>query len=701
MTLFTNPRHWFLFAIFAGVFATTVQATTSPITITTFRANNGEMIIRNRTVTLTLSASSSAGSITAMELGDSIIQKFNKAQPYKKSLSYTLTGTANGLQMIAVRFLDSKGNVSDQASANVDIVPNFQTLAPLSTGTTLSMSLRHGVGSWTQLQPAVSDTDTPIVNFSTAEGDILMQLTPAKAPLTVANFLEYVKNDAFDYSFIHRSVPGFVIQGGGWYLDLNNNNTITKVASYGTVPNEFGTSNTRGTIAMALTGSDTNSATSEWFVNLVDNSASLDPQKFTVFGKVLDSSMPVVDTIAGLPVTDQTLTLGAVFNELPLMGWTSGQQLQVQNLVLVYSTTRFVFTVIQQIPGVLATINKTELDLTPSGKATSGTGSIIIRAATLDGRILDFPVVVDVNTYEPMLNGGLDKTVSTKVNTPVDIPIPVSNPENSPLTWNLSVPTTGSCALLPVVDPNTRTVHYTPQLNFTGTDTFTIQVTGSNADPQKVGTDKITVTVIIPHVPMLNRGLGKTVIIKENTPIDIPIPVSNPNNSPLTWNLSTPTTGSCSLLPIVKSNTCTVHYTPKLNFFGTDTFTLQVTGSNTDPQKFGTDKITVTVIVQHVNQLPTIIAPVNFPVVGGTTATFGVTVGDVETSATNLQLTCVSNNPAIFSKGSIILGGTGTARTVQLIPSSISKSGTATLTLTVTDGDRGRNTAKVLVPFQP
>ncbi|MEI8340687.1 MAG: peptidylprolyl isomerase, partial [Verrucomicrobiota bacterium] len=284
------------------IFSATIHAgATSPITASTFRINSGELIVRSRTVLLTIDAASSQGKITAMQLGDSVSGQLGNMQPYKTSMPYTVTGTATGAQVIYIRFLDSKGTLSDQYTVPVHILADFPLFPALTTGTTPTISIRRGSYSWVKLTPAVVDTGDPIVRFSTNSGDILMRLYPSKAPLTVANFLNYVNNNAYDYSFIHRSVPGFVIQGGGWFVDTNNNYNITAITTYGTVANEFGDSNTRGTVAMAKLAGDPNSATDEWFVNLADNSTNLDNQNggFTVFGKVLDSSMPVIDGIAG------------------------------------------------------------------------------------------------------------------------------------------------------------------------------------------------------------------------------------------------------------------------------------------------------------------------------------------------------------------------------------------------------------------
>lgn len=148
-------------------------------------------------------------------------------------------------------------------------------------------------------------TDT-IVRMKSAFGDIDVKLHPESAPKTVANFLRYVLDGEYDKTFIHRSIPNFVIQGGTFALD---NNGLVRVSQYRAVVNEFNISNTRGTLAMAKLSNDPNSATNGWFFNLKDNnsgtatSGNLDLQNsgFTVFGTIING-LDVMDTIAGLPV---------------------------------------------------------------------------------------------------------------------------------------------------------------------------------------------------------------------------------------------------------------------------------------------------------------------------------------------------------------------------------------------------------------
>ena len=136
------------------------------------------------------------------------------------------------------------------------------------------------------------------VTMETSKGTITLALDDEKAPETVKNFLQYVKDGHYDGTIFHRVIDGFMIQGGGFTKDMNQKATREPIR------NEAmnGLRNRRGTIAMART-MVVDSATSQFFINLVDNDfldfQSPTPQGFgyAVFGEVTDG-MDVVDAIA-------------------------------------------------------------------------------------------------------------------------------------------------------------------------------------------------------------------------------------------------------------------------------------------------------------------------------------------------------------------------------------------------------------------
>ena len=177
-----------------------------------------------------------------------------------------------------------------------------------------------------------------VVRMQTVLGVIDVRLFDSAAPSTVDNFLNYVDSGAYNNSFIHRSVPGFIIQGGGYFWD-DPSKSVVPITANPAVVNEFGSdrSNLRGTIAMAKLGNDPNSATNQWFFNLADNSPNLDSQNggFTVFGQVVEQSMPVVDAIATLPLANA----GGVFTALPIVAPSNGKPLEDVNLAMITSVT--------------------------------------------------------------------------------------------------------------------------------------------------------------------------------------------------------------------------------------------------------------------------------------------------------------------------------------------------------------------------
>ena len=193
----------------------------------------------------------------------------------------------------------------------------------------LSKSLTRIVATSLLLSATAMPTWATIVVFETSQGDIEVNLFDESTPETVENFLSYVNDGSYINSIIHRSIPGFIIQGGG--NTFEGELPLTNIASKPSVINEPVWSNQRGTIAMAKLGGNPNSASNQWFFNLSDNSANLDNQNggFTAFGQVTDEGMVVVDKIASLNICS-----GFVMPDYDCAGQiTPG----VENFVSIYS----------------------------------------------------------------------------------------------------------------------------------------------------------------------------------------------------------------------------------------------------------------------------------------------------------------------------------------------------------------------------
>jgi len=138
------------------------------------------------------------------------------------------------------------------------------------------------------------------VKLTTSAGDIVIELDKAKAPKTVDNFVQYVKDGHYNGTVFHRVIPGFMIQGGGMTADMKEKTTRAPIP----LESRNGLSNVRGTVAMART-QDPNSATSQFFINVQDNprldaANARDGNGYAVFGKVI-AGMDVVDKIRVVP----------------------------------------------------------------------------------------------------------------------------------------------------------------------------------------------------------------------------------------------------------------------------------------------------------------------------------------------------------------------------------------------------------------
>src|SRR5437762_7073345 len=146
--------------------------------------------------------------------------------------------------------------------------------------------------------PAGALAADPQVDLRTNFGTIRLELYPAKAPKTVENFLQYVKDGQYNGTIFHRVIPGFMVQGGGMTADMNQKRTRAPVAS----ESKNGLKNDVGTVAMARTN-DPNSATAQFFINVKNNDFLNYPGQdgfgYTVFGKVV-KGMEVANKIAAL-----------------------------------------------------------------------------------------------------------------------------------------------------------------------------------------------------------------------------------------------------------------------------------------------------------------------------------------------------------------------------------------------------------------
>ncbi len=212
---------------------------------------------------------------------------------------------------------------------------------------------------------AASFTSTAtIVEMNTSQGVIEINLFDQQTPKTVANFLSYVQDDSYNETVIHRSVSNFVIQGGGFTFSDSLDAITTKPA----VENEPVFSNVKGTIAMAKLSGDANSATSQWFFNITDNSAALDTQNggFTVFGQITAASQSTLDKITALVHCGETPVVDITAEQCASTDVT----ISSANLVTIQNVA-----VMDDDPNSAAGLTVTENTLIDSGTSTDSSSS--------------------------------------------------------------------------------------------------------------------------------------------------------------------------------------------------------------------------------------------------------------------------------------------------------------------------------------
>lgn len=273
-------------------------------------------------------------------------------------------------------------------------------------GPSVMLDLRNFIGV-----PGVSAT-AEIAQFVTTAGRINVHLRRDAAPRHVENFLGYVRSDAYANTFFHRAATfglstAAILQGGGYRLAGEG---VAEIPRRAPVPLEYNLPNARGTLAAART-SDINSATSEWYFNVADNSTVLNQSNgggYTVFGQVLGTGLTVLDQLAAL----QRVNAGSPFSELPVRNFTGGQLTPSVHLAIVSSISAVtvfptgggasVVTFEHQNSAtnvVGATLSGSTLTLTP---LAGGTATIVARAVDTNGNAVQTSFNVEVLAVPPV-----------------------------------------------------------------------------------------------------------------------------------------------------------------------------------------------------------------------------------------------------------------------------------------------------------
>jgi cyclophilin family peptidyl-prolyl cis-trans isomerase len=310
-------------------------------------------------------------------------------------------------------FLNSSGPASlpfaaaGSGQAIVDRPPTVSTAVAdqaVTAGTT--NTVLDLAGNFTD--PDITDTQ---VRFDTSDGPINVTLSDTQTPRTVANFLNYVTSGRYDNSIFHRLIPNFALQGGGFTFNPSGP-SLPAIATDPAVQSEFKTSNTIGTLALALPSgannvADPNAGTDEFFFNLADNSSSLDPQKFTVFGQINGpADQTVINTLAATPTKDESSVNGSFMN-IPLSNYaganfpkdtTAANYLIVKDIAIVSRGDVLTYSVVNNSNPTLVTPTVKDNRLTLQ-YATGQTGSatITVRATDRFGLTVDQTFTVTVS----------------------------------------------------------------------------------------------------------------------------------------------------------------------------------------------------------------------------------------------------------------------------------------------------------------
>lgn len=381
-------------------------------------------------------------------------------------------------------------------------------------GTTIStQTLASGGNTSVSLTDKFSDPDSEsAVRLITNVGNMDFILYNTATPQTVTNFLSYVNNASstgnYNGAVFHRSVAGFVVQGGGFKVQSAPNN-FTSITTTASPTNEPGISNLTGTVAMAKLGTDPNSATDQFFVNLADNSSNLDNQNggFTVFARVAGSGMTTANAIAALPTVSSTVNVDGTANT-SLTNWpvTSGSTMDTTKMVTITSAApvavlSYSITGNTNSAAVSASISGTNVQI--NGVA-GGQSNVTVTATDLDGNTVSQTFAVTVNqapsitSAAPSSNGAVGSAYPFTY-TATGYPVPTFSVTSGALPAGLSLSSAG-------VISGTCTTAGT----YSGVVTAT-NINGTNTQNFSITVPKLSGTIALGSLSQTYDGTAKAV----------------------------------------------------------------------------------------------------------------------------------------------------------------------------------------------
>jgi cyclophilin family peptidyl-prolyl cis-trans isomerase len=541
----------------ASITLTGTTITNAPVNVTTQTAADGSFSFQNI-------------QMGSYHLGGAAISSLQGGTPMSGTIDFSVTNGGVFTQDLGFGAMNARGISLRQFLSNSSI-SSFPFVQPAGVGT-VPVSFRsndapfvktaipniqaHSTGDTISLAGFFSDPDIrdTFVTFDTSMGPIKVELFDTQAPQTVANFLSYVANNTYANSIFHRlanlssastTATPQILQGGGFtdqvtgspatlgtvpvlgilqvtgqtahVLGPNEKGTI--VTGPG-LPNEFGAANAIGTLAMAK-NTDPNSATNEFYFNLVDNSTALGATNndgFTVFGKVVDTTdQLVLNDLAGVP----TFNKGGAFTNIPLLNYTgtnfpSDTTPSNFDLINGVSVTQrneeLTYTVVGNTnPNLVnASVSNSFLNLTYA-QGQAGTATITVQATDEFGATVQTSFNVTVAT--PSVSVALDSNAPTVATTALKATATPGGATGDNVSLNYQWKVNGN-----VVQSHNQTV----AVGSTGNDTLnvssvpgihkgdTITLTVTPSIGTLIGTPSVTTVTVADAPPVLSGTVGIT-----------------------------------------------------------------------------------------------------------------------------------------------------------------------------------------------
>ena len=350
-----------------------------------------------------------------------------------------------------------------------------------------------------------------VVQLDFDQGTINIEMLDAAAPLNVANFLSYVDDDSYNNTIIHRSIEGFVIQGGSFTATL----PLVSVPTRDPVVNEFALSNLRGTLSMAKLADQPDSATSGFFISLADNSTILDPQNggFTVFARVIGAGMDVADVIEDIPTWSLALdNSGFPFDDFPMLGGVD-DDVEVDLMVELVEAKRvsmypevgndnsiISFTVGSSSAGMLeATLSGSILTITPNDTFL-GSATISVSAMDTDGNSFEKTFAAQIVSDVPGFSSRpMDRAVEIGRSTMVSAT--VVSEGDATYQWNLNGnPIAGA----------TQSTYTVASFAEADGGVYTLSATNANGVATSLGGELFAIEKAARLVNISTRGIART-----------------------------------------------------------------------------------------------------------------------------------------------------------------------------------------------